>query len=130
MPVHRPRRSRRSRQLDYFGRKFVIHGLPRPVWHDLYHLFMTVRWPALFTAFGLFFLTINVMFAGVYALQPGDVANLDPKGYWGLFFFSAETFATVGYGDMHPRTPFAHVIATLENFVGLTSLAVITGMMF
>jgi len=31
---------------------------------------------------------------------------------------------------MHPRTPYSHVIATLENFVGLTSLAVITGMMF
>jgi inward rectifier potassium channel len=120
----------RPRHLYFFGRRFVIHGLPRPIWHDLYHLFMTVRWPVLFMAFGLFFCAINLLFACVYAVRPGDIANLDPPGYWGLFFFSAETFATVGYGDMHPRTPFSHVIATLENFVGLTSLAVITGMMF
>jgi inward rectifier potassium channel len=124
------RSKHRPRQLDFFGRRFVIHGLPRPLWHDLYHLFMTVSWPMLFLAFGLFFLTINLLFACVYAIRPGDIANLDPQGYWGLFFFSAETFATVGYGDMHPRTPFSHTIATLENFAGLTSLALITGMMF
>jgi inward rectifier potassium channel len=81
-------------------------------------------------AFGLFFFAINLLFACVYAVHPHDIANLDPPGYWGLFFFSAETFATVGYGDMHPSTPFAHTIATLENFAGLTSLALITGMMF
>ncbi len=121
---------RRPRNLDFLGRRFVIHGLPRPVWHDLYHLFMTVSWPVLFMMFGLFFCAINLLFACVYAIRPEDVANLDPRGYWGLFFFSAETFATVGYGDMHPRTPFSHSIATLENFVGLTSLALITGMMF
>lgn len=120
----------RPQRLDFFGRSFVIHGLRRPIWHDLYHLFMTVSWPVLFMAFSLFFCSINLLFAGIYAVRPGDVANLDPPGYWGLFFFSAETFATVGYGDMHPRTPFSHVIATLENFVGLTSLALITGLMF
>jgi inward rectifier potassium channel len=120
----------RPRNLDFFGRRFVLHGLPRPVWQDLYHFFMTVSWPVLFAVFGLFFFGVNLLFASAYAVRPDDVANVDPPGYWGLFFFSAETFATVGYGDMHPRTPFAHAIATLENFVGLTSLAVITGMMF
>ena len=123
-------RKHRPRHLDFFGRSFVIHGLPLPVWQDLYHFFMTVRWSVLFAVFGLFFFAVNLLFACIYAVRPDDVANLDPHGYWGLFFFSAETFATVGYGDMHPRTPFAHAIATLENFVGLTSLAVITGMMF
>jgi inward rectifier potassium channel len=121
---------RRPRHLDFLGRRFVIHGLARPIWQDLYHLFMTVSWPVLFMTFGLFFGVINLLFACVYALRPDDIANLDPRGFWGLFFFSAETFATVGYGDMHPRTPFSHTIATLENFVGLTSLALITGMMF
>jgi inward rectifier potassium channel len=91
---------------------------------------MTVSWPMLFLAFGLFFFAINLLFACVYAIRPHDVANLDPQGYWGLFFFSAETFATVGYGDMHPRTPFSHTIATLENFAGLTSLALITRILF
>lgn len=115
---------------DLSEREFVIHGLPRRLRHDLYHLFMTIRAPQLFVAFAAFFAGINLLFAGVYALQPGDVANVNPRGYWGLFFFSVETFATVGYGDMHPQTVFAHAVATLENFSGLTSLALITGLTF
>jgi inward rectifier potassium channel len=28
-----------------------------------------------------------------------------------LFYFSIETLATVGYGDMHPQTHFGHAVA-------------------
>jgi len=41
-----------------------------------------------------------------------------------------ETLATVGYGDMHPQTVYGHTVAMIEIFVGLMSLAVITGLMF
>jgi inward rectifier potassium channel len=91
---------------------------------------MTVSWPTVFAAFATFFLLFNLAFAGIYALAPQDIANLNPPNYWGLFFFSVETFATVGYGDMHPQTPFAHVIAAIEIFIGLISLSLLTGMMF
>jgi inward rectifier potassium channel len=112
------------------GRQFITHGLRRRFIHDLFHLFMTVSWPIIFGTFAAFFFVFNLLFACVYSLQPGDIANLDPPGYWGRFFFSVETFATVGYGDMHPRTPFAHIVAAIEIFIGLMSLALITGMMF
>jgi inward rectifier potassium channel len=36
----------------------------------------------------------------------------------------------VGYGDMHPQTLYGHLVATVENFVGLISLAVMTGLVF
>ena len=98
--------------------------------HDLYHLFMTVTWPVVFGTFAAYFFVFNLLFAGAYSLQAGDIANLNPPGYWGRFFFSVETFATVGYGDMHPQTPFAHIVAAIEIFIGLMSLALITGMMF
>ena len=97
---------------------------------DLFHLFMTVSWPIIFASFATFFFVFNLLFAGAYSLQAGDIANLNPAGYWGRFFFSVETFATVGYGDMHPQTPFAHIVAAVEIFFGLMSLALITGMMF
>ena len=98
--------------------------------HDLFHLFMTVGWPTVFGAFAAFFFVFNLLFAAAYSVQAGDIANLNPPGYWGRFFFSVETFATVGYGDMHPQTPFAHIVAAIEIFIGLMSLALITGMMF
>jgi inward rectifier potassium channel len=112
------------------GRQFLSTGLPRRVWQDLYHSFMTVSWPMVFASFAAFFLLFNLVFAAIYSLQPDAIANLNPPGYWGRFFFSVETFATVGYGDMHPQAPFAHIVAAIEIFIGLMSLALLTGMMF
>jgi len=112
------------------GRKVISFGLQRRVWQDLFHWFMTVSWPVVFGGFAAFFFLFNLAFAGIYSLVPGDIANLNPPGYWGYFFFSVETFATVGYGDMHPQAPFAHVVAAIEIYTGLMSLALITGMMF
>ena len=106
------------------------YGLPRRPWQDLYHLMMTMSWPKLFVSYAGFFVLFNLIFATVYQAQPADVANLNPGGYWGRFFFSVETLATVGYGDMHPQTVYAHVVASIEIFTGMMSLALITGMMF
>ncbi|MGH8170433.1 MAG: ion channel [Steroidobacteraceae bacterium] len=112
------------------GRQVITYGLPIRPWQDLYHLFMTMSWPRLFASFAGFFALFNLAFAAAYQMQAGDVANLNPGGYWGRFFFSVETLATVGYGDMHPQTVYAHVIASIEIFTGMMSLALITGMMF
>jgi inward rectifier potassium channel len=112
------------------GRQFITHGMPRRIPRDLFHRFMTASWPIIFGAFAAYYTVFNLLFAIVYSLQPGDIANLNPSGYWGRFFFSVETFATVGYGDMHPITPFAHIVAAIEIFIGLMSLAVMTGLMF
>src|SRR5579883_2497336 len=112
------------------GRQVVTYGLPIRPWQDLYHLFMTMSWPRLFASYAGFFAFFNLLFAAAYQLQPGDVANLNPGGYWGRFFFSVETLATVGYGDMHPQTVYAHIVASIEIFTGMMSLALITGMMF
>jgi len=112
------------------GRQVLTQGLPRRPWQDLYHLFMTMSWPRLFASYAGFFGLFNLMFAAAYQLQAHDVANLNPSDYWGRFFFSVETLATVGYGDMHPQTVYAHVIASIEIFTGMMSLALITGMMF
>jgi inward rectifier potassium channel len=112
------------------GRQIETLGLPHRPWQDLYHLFMTLSWPRLFASYAGFFALFNLAFAAVYQLQPASIANLSPAGYWGRFFFSVETLATVGYGDMHPQTVYAHLVASVEIFTGLMSLALITGMMF
>jgi inward rectifier potassium channel len=123
--IHRFRARR-----GFSGREFVTYGLRRRIWQDLYHLLMTVSWPRLFFSVAAFFLVLNLLFAGLYDLEPHGIANLNPPGYWGLFFFSVETSGTVGYGDMHPQSVFTHVCATVETFIGVTSFALMTGMMF
>jgi inward rectifier potassium channel len=109
---------------------FLIQGLSRNVFGDLFHHFMTVSWPRLFVTLAAFFLSFDLLFGLLYHLAPGCIANLNPPGFAGAFFFSVETFATVGYGDMHPQTLYGHLVAMVEIFAGLMSLALITGIMF
>lgn len=119
-----PRRVTRGRY------EFLIQGLPSIVLRDLFHHFMTVGWPRLFLTLAAFFLSFDLLFGLLYHLAPGCIANLNPPGFAGAFFFSVETFATVGYGDMHPQTLYGHLVAMVEIFAGLMSLALITGIMF
>src|SRR5271169_5269532 len=111
-------------------RKIVTEGIVRPLFHDLFHHFMTVSWPRLFATLAAFFLVFDLLFGFLYYLVPGCIANLNPPGFAGDFFFSVETLATVGYGEMHPQTFYGHFVAMIEIFVGLMSLALITGLMF
>ncbi|APA86000.1 Inward rectifier potassium channel [Paraburkholderia sprentiae WSM5005] len=126
----RQRRARGSRELRLDDRVVIAHGMPTPLWQDLYHRALGVRWPVFFVSLALLFLLLNTVFATLYMLGDAPIANQFPKGFAGAFFFSVETLATVGYGDMHPQTVYAHWIATLEIFVGMSSIALATGLIF
>lgn len=123
-------KSRHVRRVKAGQREILTEGFRRVVFHDLFHYFMTITWPQLFATFAIFFLTFDALFGCAYYFVPGCIANLNPPGFAGAFFFSVETLATVGYGDMHPQTVYGHSVAMIEIFVGLMSLAVITGLMF
>jgi inward rectifier potassium channel len=118
------------RRIKVGTREISTEGITRPIFQDLYHYFMTVSWPQLFGTFAGFFLGFDLLFGFLYHLIPGCIANLNPPGFAGAFFFSVETLATVGYGDMHPQSLYGHVVAMIEIFIGLMSLALITGIMF
>jgi len=77
-----------------------------------------------------YYLLVNLLFGALYALNPSSVANLPRGSLADGFFFSVETFATVGYGMMVPQTLYGHVVATVEIFIGLLSTALLTGLIF
>jgi inward rectifier potassium channel len=112
------------------GQEVITKGIAPAVFQDLYHYLMTMTWPRLFAVLAGFFLVFDFLFGCLYYLQPGSVANLSPPGFAGAFFFSVETLATVGYGEMHPASLYGHIVAMIEMFVGLMSLALVTGLMF
>ncbi|HKR44863.1 MAG TPA: ion channel, partial [Paraburkholderia sp.] len=97
--------------------EFVTTGLSQPFWHDLYHHLLALRWAAFFLFVSTAFVITNSFFAVLYSLDPGSIADRSPSGFWGAFFFSVETFATVGYGAMHPGNVFGHVVSTVEILV-------------
>jgi inward rectifier potassium channel len=127
---HAARRSLGLRRLKLGDREIITQGLRPAIFQDLYHFFMTVGWPQLFAIIAAFFLAFDVLFGCLYYLVPGCIANLNPPGFAGAFFFSVETLGTVGYGEMHPQTLYGHIVSMIEIFVGLMTLALITGLMF
>lgn len=120
----------RGRKIWSGTRHVIAYGMPPLGWRDLYHRALTVSWPAFFLSLAVLFLVINGCFATLYMLGAEPIANQSPAGFGGAFFFSVETLATVGYGDMHPQTVYAHVIATLEIFIGMSGIALSTGLVF
>jgi inward rectifier potassium channel len=128
MPQHSHLKHRRTLQVS--GRDVVTYGLRSHFWQDLYYYTMTASWPLFFSAITVFFLAMNLVFASLYMLGQNPISNLSPNNFLGAFFFSVETLATVGYGDMHPNSIYAHWIATAEIFIGMIGIALVTGVMF
>lgn len=120
----------RTRVHTVAGRRVISEGLQPRLWSDFYHYAMTASWATFVGFLAAAFVALNVVFAFVYGLGEAPIANVHPGSFSDLFFFSVETTSTVGYGDMHPQTLFAHIVATVENFVGLLSLALMTGLVF
>jgi inward rectifier potassium channel len=111
------------------GREIETRGLADGFWTDLYHRSMTVSWPTFFGTAAIIFIVLNMVFAFLYWLGNEPIADVAGEPL-GLFYFSVETLATVGYGDMHPQTHYGHFIATVEIFTGMSFLAVMTGLIF
>jgi inward rectifier potassium channel len=127
-----PRKRRRSHRVTVGRLDVETRGLSAGFWTDLYHRSMTVYWPSFFGSAAAIFLLLNAVFAFLYWLGDKPIANLADNlpVPLSLFYFSIETLATVGYGDMHPQTNYGHLVATVEIFTGMSFLAVMTGLIF
>jgi inward rectifier potassium channel len=125
-----PDRKAAPRRISLGDREAVLLGLRHSFWRDLHHHALTAPWPLFFAGAALVFLACNFVFASLYMLGDDPIANARPGSLLDYFFFSIETFATVGYGDMHPRTTYGHLIAAAGAFVGVCSLALTTGLVF
>ncbi len=97
---------------------------------DLYHRLFTIGWPAFFGLFGAVYLVFNLAFAAIYLIDPGGIANARPGSFGDLFFFSVQTMATVGFGDMHPTDLFTNLVVTVEVLLGITTIAIATALIF
>ena len=95
--------------------EFRKKGVSRFDLRDPYYLAITLTWPQFLAGLLALYLTVNVVFATLYWLVPGSVANARPNAFADVFFFSIETMATVGYGEMYPATAYGHAVAASEN---------------
>lgn len=108
--------------------EFLKINAARGGWRDGYHWVLSLNWPQFALALLGSYVAINLLFGALYSISDG-IADL-PRGFPYAFFFSVETLATVGYGHNYPATLYAHIVVTIEIFIGMIWLAVITGLIF
>jgi inward rectifier potassium channel len=126
----KPIRQRAQREIRVFMGDGRSHR-PR-LWglRDPYYWLMEIRWPAFIAVVVFVFLLINLAFGIFYALVPDMIANAAPGSVADGFFFSVDTLATVGYGNMYPASRLGHTVASIEILIGLFFMATITGLIF
>jgi len=100
-----------------------------------YQFLLTTTWPRFLGMVVLFFVVTNMVFGlAFFTCGPGQIAGSTATTLHGQyledFFFSVQTFATIGYGVMHPVGLAANVLVTLESLVGLLGFALATGILF
>ena len=110
--------------------EFKKKGISRIDLRDPYHLAIALTWPQFLAALLALYLAVNVVFATLFWLVPGSVANARRDSFADVFFFSVETLATVGYGEMYPATAYGRVVAGTEIVCGLAFTAILTGLTF
>lgn len=102
---------------------------------NFYHYALTMSWPRFLAIVGAGYFVTNAVFALAYvACGAHALAGVGDKPMFGRFldefFFSVETLATIGYGNIVPITVTANVLVTIESLVGLLGFAVIAGIVF
>src|SRR5208282_2340371 len=109
---------------------FVKKGVSRFDIRDPYHLAVALSWPQFLASLLAMYMLVNLAFASLFWLVPGSVGNARPYSFSDAFFFSIETIATVGYGEMYPATLYGHIVVAVEIVWGLAFTAILTGLTF
>ena len=115
---------------DNIDRSQMVRGID-----DLYHVLLSLRWPRFFGTTVLLYVAINVVFGLIYfSLGAGSIsgARTDNTLHFLMdcFFFSVQTFSTIGYGVMAPSGFVSNLMVAAEAFTGMLSIAVMSGILF
>ena len=77
---------------------------------------------ALYLFFISLFISSALMYVTEHEAQPIAFASIPESMWWSLI-----TLTTVGYGDVAPVTPFGKVIGAITAFMGVCTVALLTG---
>ncbi|MEP6700485.1 MAG: ion channel [Bacteroidota bacterium] len=103
--------------------------------YSWYHTMLGMKRSKFLILLFFVYITINLVFAGIYYLNgihhlAGVHTGSTWKNFTEVFFFSAQTFTTVGYGRISPVGFMASAVSTFEAFIGLLSFAIATGLFY
>ena len=110
-------------------------GFPPLSYLNMYHAMLSMTWPRFLARATVLYLGMNALFAWMYMwCGKNALQGSTPESMGGEFlralFFSVETFATIGYGNIYPVGQAANWVMTVESIVGIFAVALLTGLVF
>lgn len=99
-----------------------------------YQSLMTTTWTRFFLLVFGFFMGCNLFFASIFTLIGVEQIGIEAKGFIHnfaeSFYFSVQTFTTLGYGRLSPTGHMANLVAAIDAFTGMMTVALLTGLFF
>jgi len=110
-------------------------GLSKTTSLNLYHALLSMSWGKFLLLVLLLYFLSNIVFGTLYSTfgaaalvdtSAEPMTNMFVRG----FFFSVQTFATIGYGTIHPVGIVPNLLVTIESYYSLITNALVTGVVF
>ncbi len=128
---------------NYGGRLLKQNGTPniekkgigffaRVSW---FHSMLSISAWRFFLIVLFFYITVNLFFTVLYYLIGvehliGLKTGSESEKFMEAFFFSTQTYTTVGYGRISPEGFLMNAVSSFHALIGLLSFAVATGLMY
>ena len=102
---------------------------------SLYHWLLTISWPKFLGFITASYIAVNTLFALAFLLCGPDAlqsssASFAGQPFYRAFFFSVDSFATIGYGNVIPMGVAANTLVTIEALLNILGIALATGVIF
>ena len=124
-----------SRMMNEKGSFNVVHlNAPRR-FSEAYNYLISIKWWHFYVlSFCTYFIAnacfaLVYLFIGIEEVTSSSSINLF-QDFLNAFFFSSQTFTTLGYGSMSPNGVASGIISSIEAFVGLMFFAFVTGLLY
>ena len=128
---------------SYGGRLINIDGSPNIEKRGIgffqrfswFHSMLSISAGRFFLTILFFYITVNLIFTLIYyAIGVEHLIGLktssEAEKFMEAFFFSTQTYTTVGYGRISPSGFAMNAVSSFQALIGLLSFAVATGLMY
>lgn len=102
---------------------------------SFYSYLLELSWLKFIGLILLFYLLVNMVFTVAYlVIGESQLQGLISTTFWGrireVFYFSTQTFTTVGYGRINPVADSADFLASIQSMAGWLFFALVTGLLY
>lgn len=126
--------NKRSRTINQDGSFNIIRKNSFFNEFKLFSWIQNINWTHYWLSVFVFYVVLNLFFGWLYYLiGPENLSGVNgtcAEKYWQCFFFSVQTFTTVGYGNLSPTGILTNTVASVEAFLGIMTIALCTGTLY